>query len=271
MKKRIQAPPGIEPATGVAMACAPRVPLLRAALVQAVALALTAPLLVLFPDATARLDPLFLALIQGCVAALLGNRAGMERWWLPMHALFAPGLVWALGLGLPPIYPLLVFIGLVSVYWSVLRTRVPLYLSSRAAAKAVAHLLPRERSFTFVDIGSGFGGMLDFLARARPAGRYYGIEAAPLPFFFSRLRMALGLRSRQVNWGDYHDLDLGRFDVVYAYLSPAAMTALWAKASREMRAGSLLISNSFAVPGVAPADVVPVGEQGHASLLLWRM
>jgi hypothetical protein len=33
--------------------------------------------------------------------------------------------------------------------------------------------------------------------------------------------------------------------VVYAFLSPAPMAALWDKVRREMRAGSLFISNSL--------------------------
>ena len=49
------------------------------------------------------------------------------------------------------------------------------------------------------------------------------------------------------------------------------MGDLWHKASREMRSGSLLISNSFAVPGVPPALTVATGAHGDSRLLLWRM
>jgi SAM-dependent methyltransferase len=192
----------------------------------------------------------------------------MEAWWLPIHALFVPGLVWTLGFGLPPVYALGAFCLLASLYWGVSRTRVPLFLSSRAAALAVAGLLPQERSFSFLDLGCGLGGVLACLARARPAGRYYGIESAPLPFLLSWLRAALVEQSCRISWGDFRDLDLGRYDVVYAYLSPAAMGDLWRKARREMRSGSLLISNGFAVPGVPPALTVATGD---SRLLLWRM
>jgi len=248
------------------------VPLLRAAAVQAGALLLILALMALVPAAaTAGSDAMTWAWVQGIVAARLGRSLGMETWWLPMHALFVPGLMWMLGLGLPPHYSLGAFCLLASVYWSVSRTRVPLFLSSRAAARAVADLLPQERSFTFIDLGSGLGGVLSCLARARPAGRYYGIEAAPLPFLLSRLRAALGGHACRISRGDFQDLDLGCYDVVYAYLSPAAMPGLWVKASREMRAGSLLISNSFAVPGVPPTFTLATGARDGASLLLWRM
>jgi len=246
-----------------------RVPLLQAALAQCGAALLIQLLRALIPPAAAAQgDALAWAWLQGFTAAALGRAMGMDAWWLPMHVLFVPGLVWTLGFDLPPLFPLGAFCVLASLYWGVSATRVPLFLSSRAAARALADLLPRERSFSFIDLGCGPGGVLSRIARARPAGRYYGIEAAPLPFLLARLRAALGARSCQVSWGDFQEIDLGRYDVVYAYLSPAAMSGLWYKARREMRAGSLLISNSFAIPGVPPACTV---AQDGARLLLWRM
>ena len=272
---RAPAKPGPERAAGTALAHASayraRVPLARAAAAQAAATLAMLALTALAPAAAANGDAMTWALLQGVVAASLGRAVGMEVWWLPLHALFAPGLVWSLELGLPPAYALAAFCLLLSVYWSVSRSRVPLFLSSQAASEAVAKLLPLEGSFNFLDLGSGLGGVLASLARARPAGRYYGIESAPVPFLLSRLRAALGARSFSVSWGDFKDLDLGRYDVVYVYLSPAAMGDLWRKARREMRSGGLLISNSFAVPGVTPASTVATGARGDSRLLLWRM
>ena len=55
--------------------------------------------------------------------------------------------------------------------------------------------------------------------------------------------------------------------------SPAAglMTRLWDKARREMRPGALFVSNTFAVPGVAPAYTLPVGDRMRSVLYVWRM
>lgn len=248
------------------------VPLVQAATAQCGAFLATLSLLYLYPSpAPGAGDVLALAVLQGGVAAVLGRVLGMESWWIPIHALFVPGLVGLLQLRLPPVWFLAGFAVLASVYWSVARTRVPLFLSSRAAARAVAELLPRERSFMFIDLGSGLGGMLCNLARARPAGSFHGIESAPLPFLLSTLRTALSVPSGKVGWGHFQDLDLGHYDVVYAYLSPAAMPGLWVKARREMRPGTLLISNAFAIPGVAPTCIVPTERHGGAALLLWRM
>lgn len=258
--------------TGVAIATREwpaRVPLRQAVVAQIGAvLVLVAIILIV---RLASFDAVTLALIQGFVAASLGRYMGMDYWWIPIHALFAPGLVWALTFDLPPAYALSAFCLLASLYWRVSRTRVPLFLSSRVATLAVADVLPSDRSFTFLDMGCGLGGVISSLARARPLGQYHGIESAPVPFLVSRLRAIIGSRRYCVTWGDYGDLDLGRYDVVYAYLSPAAMSDVWHKASSEMRPGSLLISNSFSVPGVRPALTISTSSQDGSKLLLWRM
>lgn len=249
-----------------------RVPLRQAAAAQAGGVLVVLALTLLAPRETiASSDVMTLALLQGIVAAALGRGSCMEVWWIPIHALFVPGLVWVRNSGMPPGYALAAFCLLASIYWSAFRNRVPLFLSSRAAAQALAGLLPRERSFSLMDLGCGLGGVLACLARERPAGRYFGIESALVPFLLSRVRAMLGAGTCRISWGDFNALDLGQYDIVYAYLSPAAMGDLWRKARREMRPGSLLVSNSFAIPGIPAVFTVATGAADGPRLLLWRM
>lgn len=261
--------PAIVAGSAHAPAYAARVPLWSAALVQTAAAIVVLALAFVTPAAVAAAsDAMTWAMLQGAIAAGLARLRGVDAWWLPIHALFVPGLVLALRMDLSPTYPLAAFCLLASLYWGVTRTRVPLFLTNRAAVRALIELLPRGRCFSFVDLGCGPGGVLASLARACPAGRYQGIESAPLPYALAWLRALLAGGAYRVNWGDFAGLDLGRYDVVYAYLSPAAMSELWQKARREMRSGSLLISNSFAIPGVAPTASIVVGR---SKLMLWRM
>lgn len=211
------------------------------------------------------------AVVQGVLAALLGKALRMESWWLAIHLTFAPGLAWALGLGLAPVYPLAAFTALALLYSGVASSRVPFYLSSRAAARALADLLPSRHGFAFIDLGCGLGGVLGLLARARPMGRFFGVELALAPFLLGWLRSRLGGRRFEVRCADLRNIDLGPYDVVYAYLSPAAMPGLWDQARRQMRPGSLLVSNSFVVPGVPAAATRATGARDGSRLLLWRM
>jgi predicted O-methyltransferase YrrM len=135
--------------------------------------------------------------------------------------------------------------------------------------RAVEELLPRERELKVIDIGSGLGGMAMHLAAARPRADVTGIELAPLPWLVSRLRAAMaGNRARFVR-GDYERLDFGAYDLVFAYLSPAAMPGLWDKARREMRAGSLLVSYEFEIPAGQSVKTILTTEGGPL-LYYWQ-
>ncbi|HWR77300.1 MAG TPA: class I SAM-dependent methyltransferase, partial [Thiobacillus sp.] len=70
---------------------------------------------------------------------------------------------------------------------------------------------------------------------------------------------------------DYATLDLADFDVVFAFLSPAAMPGLWQQAQAQMRSGSLFISLSFAVNTRQPDHVVTLAEGARHTLYAWRM
>lgn len=210
--------------------------------------------------------PIAWAVLQGAIAAGLAWRMA-ARWWLPIHFLFVPGLIAAQRFQLPPTWFLAGFALLWLVHGATYRTQVPLHLSRARVIAAAARLLPGQAGLRVLDLGSGLGGVLRGFAHARPDASYVGIEAAWLPFVVSRLWCRGG--AVQVRRTDIWDVDLGRYDVVYAYLSPAAMPRLWAKAQREMRSGSLLISNGFEVPDVP--STMSVAVRGGGVLHVWRM
>ena len=276
MNRLMQLLPSLEPAldgaSGANGVYAERVPLLAAVAAQGIATVSIMLLMAALPGGAARsVHPMAWALLQGAAAAMLGRRLRMETWWIPIHAMFVPGLVWMLAFELPPEYALVLFCLFGSVFWRVSQNRVPLFLSSPAAAQAVAKLLPVNRKFSFLDLGCGLGGVLAYLERARPRGAYHGVEVAPVPFLICWLRATMTRRKIRISWEDFRRLDLGRYDVVYAYLSPAVMGGLWEKASREMRPGSMLVSNSFEIPGVQPAFTLDTGGGSGSRLLVWRM
>ena len=203
------------------------------------------------------------ALTEGLFAALFSVK--MERWWIPIQLVFLPMAVVVSSFRLDPDFFLFGFVALFVVFWNA-HGRVPLFLTGKTVLKEISERLP-EGQFLFADLGSGLGGVLSRLARARPDGKYFGIENAPLPFAVGWAR-CLGLSNCVMKWGSFEKADLAAFDFVYAYLSPVPMPALYEKAKREMKQGSLLISNSFDVPG---GDADEVVEAGGKTLYLWRM
>jgi hypothetical protein len=243
-------------------------PSVIALLLQFAAFAITVFTLHLFD---LRPAPLLTALLCGGLATVFSRLAGLARWWLIIQLLFVPALVLAQGFEIPAGFFLAAFLIMLVVYWSTFRTQVPLYLSSNKVWQALETKLP-DTPFTFVDLGSGIGGVLTHLARTHPHGHYHGVEAAPLPFLWSWLRIKFGgYRNCTVQWGSLWNSDLSQYDVVFAYLSPVPMEALWRKAKQQMQPGSIFISNTFAVPDHPPQETVGVEDLHRSTLYLWRM
>jgi energy-coupling factor transporter transmembrane protein EcfT len=207
--------------------------------------------------------PLSLAgagLLQGVIAAALSAWRRLAPWWLAIQLLFPLALLAGVSLRLPPWLFLAGFLILLLVYWSTFRTQVPYYPSGKRAWDAVAGVLPQDRPLYVIDIGSGLGGLVLDLAQRRPESTFVGIELAPLPWLASALRARLAGSSARFVRGDYDGLDLGHYDAVFAYLSPAAMDGLWRKACAEMRPGALLLSYEFDIGAKAPdITILPTG------------
>lgn len=210
------------------------------------------------------------ACLQGLLAALLGQLFGLSRWWLPINLGFVPGLVLLQDHSLPPWLLLAAFMTLLLFNWNALVERVPLYLTGTATEQClILRLAELPDGFRFIDLGSGLGGTLLRLARAYPAGHFVGVETAPLTFVLCWSR-CLFQRNCRVRFCSFWRVSLDGYDVVYCFLSPAPMPALWKKARAEMQPGALLISNSFEVPGVETEEILPVDDWRHSRLLVWR-
>lgn len=272
-----------------------RAPAVRALLIQCAAAPLTLALAWLLARFQFPVNYLSAAVLQGVLAAAITWRLALAPWWRAIQLLFPLALLTTLALQLPPWIFLVIFLALLGWYWSTFRTQVPYYPSHAAVWDAVRRQLPPPqvgKRLRVVDIGSGLGGFVLYLARTRPDVECVGIELAPLPWVVSWLRARLSgtgrstgravmadvaggatgdagapLRPRFLR-GDYEQLDFSQFDLVFAYLSPAAMDGLWRKAQAEMSTGSALISYEFAIDG-READLVIHATDDPVPLYKW--
>lgn len=243
-------------------------PAVRALLIQGAAFPLTLAIVYLLASSGVVFHYWHVALVQGVVAALLSWWRGLASWWRAIQFGFPLALLGASQLAIPPAAFLAIFLFLLLLYWSTYRTQVPYYPSGRKVWEAVAAALPQGRPLRVIDIGSGIGGLVLELQRRRPESRIEGIELAPLPWLASRLRALLARSGARFIRGDYEKLDLGQYDAVFAYLSPAAMGALWRKAAREMQPGSTLFSYEFIIEDRPPSRVIHPTTNGPA-LYMW--
>ncbi|OLP53243.1 hypothetical protein BJF92_00255 [Rhizobium rhizosphaerae] len=244
-------------------------PWLKVLLCQGLALAIVLALLPMLPEGW-RFGPGWVLLFEGALAALIGLVLRLPRIFLPIQ-LFLPLLV-LYSDALPGWAYLVAFLLCLLLYWNSATEQVPLYLTNGRTAAALAALARERGARSLADLGSGLGDVVVRVARACPDVAVAGIETAPLAFALSRLRVALARAGNaRIHYRSLWDEDLAAYDLVYCFLSPVPMPRLYEKALREMRPGTLLVSNSFIVPDVAPERVIEVEDGRRTRLHVYRM
>lgn len=202
--------------------------------------------------------PLFaFVVMQAITASACAYFFGMATWWRWIHFIFPIALWGMLKFEVSNEIYLVGFLLTLSIFWSTYRTQVPYYPSRLDVWQRMSQLVTQfesahQRLPKVIDIGSGLGGLSIFLGKHHPGIQVDGIEIAPLPWLVSKLRTVFKRSSARFILGDYQTLNFADYDIVFAYLSPAAMPQLWEKARAQMRSGSQLISLEFEIPGVAP-------------------
>lgn len=209
-----------------------------------------------------------LAVMEGFAAAVIGLRLELPPWWLPIQLLFAPAVYAVQHLDIDPAYYLAAFAVTAVLSGDSIGSRVPLYPSSRTVWRWLAGVVPGGGSM--IDLGCSTGSGLIAVARSRPDVCCVGVEASPALWLVAWLRTRR-ISNCKIVFGRLWRVDLERFDIAYAFLSPAPMESLWRKAGHEMRPGSMLISNSFLVPNLPPDRTVEMTDRRRSRLHLWRI
>lgn len=206
----------------------------------------------------------------GSAAAILSLILRFDWWWALIQLCFPSIIYFAYQQNIAPIAYLAALLVCALVFWSTYKTQVPYYPSRSSLAEPIASLLDEFESPSLIDLGSGLGGLLFRLEGSRKNARFFGIEIAPLPYCCSQIRRILRGSNVKFLFGSYFSLDLSEFDVVFCYLSPAAMPDLWDKASTEMKKGSMLLSYEFIIPDV-PVSFTLEMKGGGPVLYGWRI
>lgn len=212
--------------------------------------------------------------LQSFISSACSQYVGMARWWQWIHFCF-PVLVWLmLMFTIPTEVYLLGFLVTASIYWTTFRTQVPYYPSGLSVWQKVSALTHQYQAhygaeIRVMEIGSGLGGFARYIAKTHPEATVEGVEVAPLPWLVSRVIGFLQHSNSVCRLGNYNQLNFADYNIVFAYLSPAAMPALWLKASQELNAGGLLISLEFPIPNLSPTQRIP-GDAQSPDLYIYQ-
>lgn len=222
------------------------------------------------PRESSTLFPLLFSLCAASGSAyIVAHVLKLSTPWRLLNFFFPFAAVIVLSVTIPTWVFLLVALLVFTLYLPALFSQVPFFPTSEATIKKLLQHLPSDRPFSFVDLGCGFGEPLFSLAKARPLGRFTGVDLSPLSITFAWIR-SLFSPNVTIRLSNIWTHNIASYDVVYAFLAPPPMTRLEEKASREMKKGSLLISNSFEIPGKKALEVAVDDARQHTLYLYQR-
>ena len=210
-------------------------------------------------------------LISIAVAAvLLSYWMGLPKWWCWINAVF-PILVGIFQtFNLSSSIFLVGFLILALFYWSNFLTRVPYYPSSEVVWSEIADLLPSDQAVNVLEIGSGFGGFCLFIKKHKPDSTVVGVELSPIIWLYSRIRQLVLKIDCQFLRQDYRRMNFAKQDLIFAFLSPAAMPALYLQAKKQMKTGAILASYRFEIPCAHNESVEEIEISYGKTLYVWR-
>ncbi len=164
----------------------------------------------------------------------------------------------------------LVIIGLIGGY--TLRVGVSPMPTRKKVGKLIDQLLPDDVAGTVYELGSGWGTLAIPLAKRYPACRVVGFELSPLPWLVSRLRQRFyDLPNLRLYRRDLFAADLGDAALVMCFLHPECMAKLKDKFEAELKPGTYVLSNFFAVPGWTPITGWTADDFHRSRVYLYRV
>lgn len=152
----------------------------------------------------------------------------------------------------------LLLIGLsLSLIWFTWAYGISPMPTSPKVKKALLHELPQTFSGTVYELGSGWGTLTFPLAEKYREAQVVGFEISWVPFLFSNLRLFFShQKNLQFQRRDFFKEDLHQGNLFICYLYPAAMEKLKMKLPK----GSVLVTHTFALPGLKPDRTVSVND-----------
>jgi 16S rRNA A1518/A1519 N6-dimethyltransferase RsmA/KsgA/DIM1 with predicted DNA glycosylase/AP lyase activity len=142
--------------------------------------------------------------------------------------------------------------------------------SSSMAQKIIAASIDPQGNIIY-ELGSGWGGLAFTIAATLPESRVFAFELSYLPWLYSSVKLKLK-RNKNTHFlrKDFFKYPISQADIIVCYLYPKAMEKLRIKFERELKPGTLIISNTFAIPGWKPIRVISLNNLWKTQILIYR-
>jgi len=165
----------------------------------------------------------------------------------------------------------LVLVTLALIVVPFLRVGTPPMPTSNQAKSAIEDALPPSLTGQIFELGTGWGGLARRLGRHLPGCTVTGYEISPLPWLYSRVILAFtGPDNLSLRYGSFASAPLAEATAVVCYLSPQLMAELAPRLKEELRPGTWVVSNAFAIPGWTPLTEVRLKDMHATAVFLYR-
>ncbi len=150
----------------------------------------------------------------------------------------------------------IVVVSLLELFYYTLKTGAPPMPSSFGAARHISRLISNSEKHTVIEIGAAWGHLAFPLAFSHPASIIRAIEISPLPWLFMKLlEKLLGVSNMRIERCDMFDASLEDADAIVCYLHSELLEELRPKFESELKPGTLVVSNTYEIPGWSPTKV----------------
>jgi Methyltransferase small domain len=156
------------------------------------------------------------------------------------------------------------------VAWAVKNGIGPMPTSPKQKRMLIQQL-PTDVRGKVYDLGSGWGTLAISLAKHLPQCEVIGYESSPIPCYFSQLlQLFLHYPNLKFIREDVFRSFISDASLVVCYLYPAAMNQLKNKFDHELKAGTIVITNTFTIPGWKAEKTTEANDIYRSKIYFYR-
>lgn len=163
------------------------------------------------------------------------------------------------------LFALLMLASLLLHMWS----GAPWVPSRRTTIDLMLNEAKLKRGQTVVDLGCGDARLL-IRAEKKFGTRGIGFEHDPIPYLCALFNKGLRTSNVTIKFKNFFNESLKNADVVFLYLGPEIQKKLAPKLKRELKPGTLIVSNTFHLPTFKPFKKIPKTQE-HNTVYVYKI
>lgn len=140
-------------------------------------------------------------------------------------------------------------------------------LTNRKVRRALLPHLPSQGRGKIYELGSGWGGIAFLLAKRYPNCTVEAYELSFIPYLFSKIvHLFYSCPNLHIYRKNFFSELFSDATLIYCYLYSGAMIKLEEKFKEELQEGTIVVSNTFTIPGWSPYLTITTNDLYHSKI-----